>query len=280
MSRLHRKCLIASTAVHGLLLLVLLVGAAFLDRRPEPPLDLTLLDVIPDKVVDALISGGGNPAAQPAPPPQPPVQQIVPRPVKTPKPEPLRPEPEPKPQPKPDNPPKEPDVKVANPTPAPPKPKPQITVNTKPSRVNPPKRQNDQPAIRPGVTDSLQSLFEGATSRLNRELTPHTTIGVPGPGGEAFASYKDLVISIYEREWMKPMGIEQPATVKATVTIARDGRVLSARITQLSRNRTVDDSVDQVLRRVKEIRPFPEGAKDDTRTFDLSFELTPAELSG
>jgi hypothetical protein len=35
-----------------------------------------------------------------------------------------------------------------------------------------------------------------------------------------------------------------------------------------------------VLERVKEVRPFPEGAKDDTRTFDLSFELTPADLTG
>jgi len=103
---------------------------------------------------------------------------------------------------------------------------------------------------------------------------------VPGPGGEAFANYSQVVISIYQQQWIKPIGIEQTATVKATVIIARDGRVISARITKLSGNRTVDESVEQVLQRVKTVAPFPEGATDTTRTFDLSFELTPADLSG
>jgi len=130
------------------------------------------------------------------------------------------------------------------------------------------------------VADEIESRISGVASRLSRKLTTKTTIGVPGPGGEAFASYSQVIISIYQRAWLQPMGVEKTAAVKATVTIARDGRVLSARITKLSGNRAVDDSVEQVLQRVKEVRPFPEGAKDDTRTFDLSFELTPAELSG
>jgi TonB family protein len=134
--------------------------------------------------------------------------------------------------------------------------------------------------VQPSAVKEVASRISNTASRLSRELTPKTTIGVPGPGGEAFANYSQVVISIYERAWIKPVGIEQTAVVKATVTIRRDGRVVSTRITKLSGNRTVDDSVEQVLERVKEVRPFPEGAKDDTRTFDLSFELTPADLTG
>ena len=131
------------------------------------------------------------------------------------------------------------------------------------------------------MADELESRFSDTANRLSRKLTTKTTIGVPGPGGEAFANYSQVIISIYKQAWIKPIGIEKTATVKATVTIARDGRVLSARITKLSGNRTVDDSVEQVLQRVKETRSVSRKAPtDDTRTFDLSFELTPADLSG
>jgi TonB family protein len=271
MSRLHRKCLVASTAVHGLLLLVLVVSSAFMDSRPLP-FELPLLDVIPDKIVDAALHGGGNPEAQPTAPP--PV--VTPAPVKAPEPERRKPAPEPTPEPV--LPAKRPEVSIAKEKP-PPK-KPPIKVVTQPTRVSPPTRRTETPKVQPNVANELASRFSDTASRLSRQLTAKTSIGVPGPGGEAFANYSQVVISIYERAWIKPVGIERTAVVKATVTVARDGRVLSARITKLSGNRTVDDSVDQVLQRVKEIRPFPEGAKDDTRKFDLNFELTPVEMSG
>jgi TonB family protein len=284
MNRLHRKCLVASTAVHGLLLLVLLVGAAFRDAPPQPP-EMTVLDVIPNRIVDELLSGGPPPetapSLAPSPAPPPPTPVLVPAPTL--EPEPTRTVPEPKVEPKPQPPPKkpapapEPKPKVADPKPAPAKPKIQVAP-IKPQSTTP-KRPPVQSGIQPKVADELEQRFSSTASRLSSKLTPRTTVVVPGPGGEAFANYGQVVISIYQKQWIKPIGIEQTATVKATVVIARDGRVVSARITRLSGNRTVDESVERVLQRVKTVAPFPEGATDTTRTFDLSFELTPADLS-
>jgi protein TonB len=282
MSRLHRKCLVASAAVHGLLLLVLVVGPAFRDAPPEP-MEYQQLEIIPNRIVDLALSGGGDPDAGP-PPVQAPVQVPVVAPAPTPEPEPLRrvPEPiaEPKPQPQPREraPTPEPKPKVAEPKPAASKPK-IVVAPIKPQSATT-RRQSVETGVPPNVAEDLRSRFSSTASRLGGKLTPKTFIGVPGPGGEAFANYSQVVISIYQQQWLKPIGIEQAAIVKATVVIARDGQVVSTRITKLSGNRTVDESVERVLQRVKTVARFPEGATDTTRTFDLSFELTPADLSG
>jgi TonB family protein len=275
MNRLQRKCLFTSAALHGLLLLVLLLSSAFLDRKPEP-FNLPLLPFIPAHLIDAELYGGGDPAAQPVP--TPPQEQPPPAPKPQPaEPPPVRPQPKPEPrvEPKPS---KTPEVKVTEPRPAPPREKPKITVQTKTKSVTPPERSKDSEEKR-REEDALKEL-RSAANRLKNQLTTRTDIKVPGPGGEAFANYSQAVISIYQQAWMKPAGIERGEVVKATVTIARSGRVLSARITRLSGNRVVDDSVERVLQRVKEVRPFPQEAKDETRTFELSFELVPADLTG
>lgn len=280
MSRLHRKCLAASTTAHGLLLLILLIGSAFTDPRPEP-FNLPLLVVIPDKIVDAAIYGGGEP--KPAPPSE---QAAAPAPVPTPVPEQPQKAPEPKVEPKPQA---QPQPSEPAPTPAPktkgaePRPaaaKPKIQVAPIKSQAAKPKRAAAETGIQPKVAEDLKSRFSSTASRLGSKLTPRTTIGVPGDGNGAFANYSQVVISIYRQQWIKPIGIEQTATVKATVVIARDGRVVSTRITRLSGNPTVDDSVERVLQRVKTVAPFPKESTDTTRTFELSFELIPADLSG
>jgi TonB family protein len=283
MSRLQQKCLIASTAFHSLLLLLLVVGPAFLSR-PEPTFDLPLLDVIPTKVVDAAMYGGGDPNAKPPPPPpaENPTPVVAP-PVAAVKPAPPAPqEPTPKPAPTVEAAPRSaPEITTE-------KPKvsssgsssikvSKTTVKVKPgAAARTPKPGAEDAVAAQRAASQVASQFSRLTSRLGEALDARTTIGIPGPGGEAFANYGQVVISIYEQAWLKPGGIEDPVTVKATVVIARDGRVLSAQITQPSRNRAVDDSVEQVLERVKSVRPFPEESKDETRTFNLSFELAPA----
>src|SRR5437667_2323705 len=77
MNRLHKKCFIASTGTHLLLMIILFVGPAFLSANSKPE-DLPIIDFIPSKFIDANFVGGGNrnakvlPAAAPAiqPPPQ------------------------------------------------------------------------------------------------------------------------------------------------------------------------------------------------------------------
>ena len=51
MSRLQKKCFLASASLHGLLFLVLLVGPAFLVSRDRID-DLPTLDIIPAKLID------------------------------------------------------------------------------------------------------------------------------------------------------------------------------------------------------------------------------------
>ena len=77
MNRLQKKCFIAATGFHLLLAAILIVGPAFLSSNPKTD-DLPLLNFVPVKTVDSLMSGGGNPKAQPPPAvaqpaPQPPI---------------------------------------------------------------------------------------------------------------------------------------------------------------------------------------------------------------
>src|SRR6266567_653208 len=87
MNRLQKKCFIASAGLHLLLVIILLIGPAFLGSR-EKAVTLQYIDIIPAKIIDAPFVGGGNPNAKP-PPPTPQVQTPV---IQPPAPQPLPPE--------------------------------------------------------------------------------------------------------------------------------------------------------------------------------------------
>src|SRR5437868_14114754 len=91
MNRLQKKCFIASAGMHLLLLLILLIGPAFLSSKNKIE-EMPTIDFIPTKLIDAAFSGGGNPNSRPPPappaPPTPPQRDTAP--------------PEPKPDPKPE----------------------------------------------------------------------------------------------------------------------------------------------------------------------------------
>src|SRR5262249_51793217 len=109
MSRLEKKCLIASAATHLFLLLLLIVGSAFFVSEPKPS-NLPRIKMYSPKMIDALLAGGGgNPKLAPSdaqekgqslvqpptptqrtpPVPKPPAKSVEPVAVK--KPEPLKP---------------------------------------------------------------------------------------------------------------------------------------------------------------------------------------------
>src|SRR5436190_17964346 len=101
MDRLQKKCFIASTGLHLLLVVILLLGSAFLGKQ-EKPVTLQYIDIIPIKTIEAPFVGGGNPNAKPPPPaPQvvqvPPVQPVSQAPPKSPVPETAKDVPQPKP---------------------------------------------------------------------------------------------------------------------------------------------------------------------------------------
>lgn len=100
MSRLQTKCLAASAVSHGMLLVLVVVGSAFVPQKPveeAPPFEHVDLSAL--LVEDDLAGGGGNPNVRqmPAVPPQ---QPVIQQPVAQPLPQPSRPAPQPQ-QPEP-----------------------------------------------------------------------------------------------------------------------------------------------------------------------------------
>jgi len=57
------------------------------------------------------------------------------------------------------------------------------------------------------------------------------------------------------------------------VVISRDGTVVSARIIQPSGNAVLDKSVERAMLRVPTVPPFPEGAKDNERIYQINYNL-------
>jgi TonB family protein len=281
MNRLQKKCLVASTGFHLLLALILVVGPAFVSNKPVAD-DMPLLEFIPLETTDEMISGGGNPNAQSAPPPQ----EVRPEPVRTepaPPPKPVeqsRPEPEPEP-----------------PKPAP-KPAPDEAVDT--SDTKPKKDFNLVPTVRNPAKATKQNTEAERRARqladarkkaaqqlgkfaeaIGNNLSSGTSVELKGPGGGGvpYANFLQAVKSIYAQAWVVPDGVtDDSATAVASVTIARDGTVLSARIVQHSGNRDVDRSVQGALDRVPRAVPLPTSARESQRTVTINYNYNPKRL--
>ena len=101
-----------------------------------------------------------------------------------------------------------------------------------------------------------------------------------GGTGQAYANFLQVVRKIYTDAWIVPNGVnDDSATVTVSVTIARDGTVISTRIIQRSGEGSVDSSVQETLDRVRHVAPLPDDAKDDQRTVTFGFNVK-AKLLG
>lgn len=277
--RLQKKCLIASAGFHLLLIVILFVGPAFLAGNDKAE-DLQVLDIIPPTAIEGNHAGGGNPHAAP-PPPTPKVEQQTPTaptpPAKAPDPEPEKvvkpPKPEPDDAPAPSNKPRRPQVSLVERVR---RPSNSTSRNTTTSRTSSSSESNS--AARTAFNNSLNSL------RAN--LSPGTVVDTtsdygPGGGGPAYAGYKQIIGSIYYQAWVVPEESDaNTSTAVVSVTIARDGTVVSAKITRSSNNATVDRTVQAALDRVTSVPPFPEGAKEERRTFTINFNLKARQALG
>ena len=100
------------------------------------------------------------------------------------------------------------------------------------------------------------------------------TIDMPGNSSVAYANYASVVKSVYEQAWVPPDNAQNDdANVKVTVTIARDGTVISARVLTPSGDAGVDASVQRTLDRVTFIAPVP--GRHDGQGTDLYHQLQP-----
>ena len=301
MNRVQKKCLFASVALHGLLAGIIIVGPAFLPRKPRPP-DLPILTVIPSKLIDEAFYGGGNPNGR-LPTMQPPVQQPTP-PAPAPAPPPApKPEPEPAPptpkavtSPKKESAPVVEDVKpaVKEPGDKPAPSKSTIIVSTKLVRPKPGEgTSTPRSPVRVGSTTEghgearaasqaaaarLQSGVDRVVGRLSENLSSGTSIEPfgPGGGGEVYADWTQAVKSIYNAAWYDPTQVpDGSSSVRVRVKVARDGTVLADDIVKPSGIPALDQSVQEALDRVRAGRlpKLPESAKESERTFHINFDL-------
>lgn len=267
MNRNQKKCFLVSASFHVLLLVILFIGPAFLssseksDNRPP-------IDFVAYRTIEEALSGGGSPNARPpAPAPAPPK-------IETPSPAPPAP----------------PIEKVEPPKVETPDPD---TFDTKPVRKLP--SVNLKPVVRPkdpnakvkpttnpaSDTDAadeqqtrLASAARNAVRNLHGALSTGTEITMPGPGGGGvpYANFLDALKKIYTDAWIVPDGVaDDDATAAASVTIAKNGDVVSARVTRASGNREIDRSVQMTLDRVRHAVPLPDSAKESERTVTIKF---------
>jgi|GEM_PF-187252 len=299
MNRLQKKCLIVSALVHLLLLAILVFGPAFVPTRPPRAEVFEVIEFTPLRTTDLPVTGGGSPTGvrlPPAPKPQPVVQ-----------PEPAQTKPEVKPAAAPAVQPARVEQSIREREPPQPEPAPVQPARTTESGVveAKPKRRlpevstqlvsraqvvgsgTQQRAVREGVQVGPEQ-FAAAASNLRQRLSGSsgssgsgssgggTTVELLGPGGGGvpYANFKQAVFSAYYNAWTPPAAIPNENVVtKATVTIARDGTVISARITEPSGDPAMDASVQRALDRVKYAAPLPEGTSEMQRTLTIIFDL-------
>lgn len=284
MSRLQKKCFIGATSMHVLLLLALVVGPGFF-TKPEAP-STPMIEVITLTATDAINSNPGTSGSSQPPPP-------TPKPVvveqKQPQADPPPPTPKPVEQEKPKE--VEPPIdkrRTTDPVEAvqdKPK-KPTVKTSNKVVKLNPQRTQTNKSADTSEADAKADAkaaaqrakLFADAGKRIGSGLSSSTEIkldGPPGNGGAGLANYGDIVRRRYTDAWVVPSDLtDDEATVKASVTIARDGRVISAEIVNSTGSQLAASSIQKTLDRVTTIGvPFPEGAKESQRTFTMTFNL-------
>jgi TonB family protein len=295
MNRLERKCLIGSASLHGLLVVVLVVGSAFL-KPPPTPAPVTI-EIIPEnalKFTDGR-SSGGNPNAARTPAPKPPPE------IKPPTPPPQIEKPPPPAPPREEARPKEPEPTHVGDEPIPTKPtKIKDTARKPPTRnltntlVKIPrvdlaaqraeKQARERAAAQERAYAQQQAQYASAVSAVGRAVSglgsslSASTVSVqgnygPGGGGPATANWRAAVGEIYTRTWEPPQDAADSGKVEARVTIARDGTVLSTKA-KSSGDAALDRSVGRVLQQVKSVPPFPDEAREEERTVTIIFDLT------
>jgi TonB family protein len=91
----------------------------------------------------------------------------------------------------------------------------------------------------------------------------------------AYANFGAIVVSVYHQAWTPPDSMANAAAVVSfSVTIARDGTVISAHIVTPSGDASVDNAVQRMLDRVKYIHAFPDDLKESEHSYNIDFNAT------
>lgn len=102
-----------------------------------------------------------------------------------------------------------------------------------------------------------------------------------GPNALAFQDYGQNMVRLYEQMWITPPNLsEATAVVSVTVTVGRDGQVLSWRLHRPTGNAAIDKSVRETLEKVRQFEPFPASFRESQRTFNIDFNLKAKRSAG
>lgn len=295
MSRLQKKCFIGATGMHCLLLLALAVGPGFFSREQEETLDIITFE--PGILTDEKISGGGTPkqATQPQvtqPPPQPsPPQALaqkepqVEKVEKVEKAEPVKVETEKLQR-------NDPDALAVKPEPIK-KREVQISkkivkiakANTQQTSKNNSTTSSDTTAK---ANDALQKAIAKAGNNISSGIASSAKISIsdgPGGGGVSYANYAQEIQRRYKAAYDRALQAagdiaDSQTSVETSVAILSNGTVVDSTIVKASGNTALDNLTRRVLDSIREVPPFPAGAKDSRRTFNIIFDLKPKNNLG
>jgi TonB family protein len=296
MTRLQKKCLVASVCFHGLTVVVLLATAAF---RPEPTItELPVLNLVSLPVLDR--SGVSAPSAPAVVPPQPspPVTHAAP-PVAAP---PVAAPPVAAPQTHSTEPPKT----VVKNTPKPSENRP-VTAKAA-AAVAPPKHvvtadltpasSSTKPAPRSAESSAatqaaalaaskkkaqeIAAVFAALDSKVSSKDPLDKVVALPGEdSGEAFVNYRTAVFNAYYQAWKTPEDTSRKmAVADVKIVVARSGEILSCEFVSKSGDAAIDLSVQRALDAVKQLPPFPPKATDTERSFIIRFNLEAKQSAG
>ena len=226
-----KRSCVVGSVVFHALILAMLVLGPMLLAKREEK--VRVIDLVPSEVIDKLLA----PAAPVAPPPA-----LAPPKPKQPEPKKVQPKPKPKPKP------------------IPPKPKIKVNLNSNVRKPDAQKKESQKEAAK----------RQAALNKLQIKLSGRTSVNVP-LGRYASANYESFIRQKYMDATIHPGAISGDPVVKVRLVIARNGTVLSARITGKSGVASWDRSVQKALDRVKFIKPFPESMKGSQQTFNLNF---------
>lgn len=133
------------------------------------------------------------------------------------------------------------------------------------------------------AADRRKAAFQSSLSSLGSGFSNDkgVAIEVGGPGGEAYANYGAFVKQAYDNAWIVSQSLgDSDITTEISVTVLRSGEILSARITRRSGLAALDKTVETAISKVSRLRPFPEGARDEQRTFRIRFNLKAKRSTG
>lgn len=302
MSRTQKRCLIASSGVHAVLVITVFVLPGVLaSRRPDPVIlpPMELVDTRGIELRSQAGGGGGRPIQRQSPPvARQPQRQQPPKPVEQPQP---RQQPQPRetpapkaePEPKKVVPPVTPPKVIAKAEVVPPK-KPTPTPKSTPVAVSREVRRLDsddrrarqeaerrreadaRAAAEAARRDALLRELRGLRSQVAGNLSGATEITVPGPGGggRVWLGYAEYLKAFYEARWVRPQSLSRPvAYVGVEITVTKSGMLKGFKVMEESGVPELDHSVEEVMRRHRNLEPLPTDFDGIERTFRIKFRL-------